>query len=252
MRVAIGGDSKLDAAVPVDQVESLISACSPIPSPMLSICLSNNTGDGNYDGDVASHESGHGFGLYASEHLRSKWRQNQRIQSRDGHLGADHGRSLYATDYLVQRHRIATVPPSYQDDMAVLAGSVNGFGYRADDHGDTIATPVALTFDGQTWSGFGAHRDQHRQRRVVVLDFDGRTRTDWRSIPHPLARTSTPSWSCATPPARFSLRRIRPLVWRPNWCWLLRRPPTSYRSAKMAAYGFVGAYTVSVTRRRRA
>jgi hypothetical protein len=46
-------------------------------------------------------------------------------------------------------------PTTYQDDMAVLAGSVNGFGYRNDDHGNTSAAATPLTSAGGTWSGSG-------------------------------------------------------------------------------------------------
>jgi hypothetical protein len=49
----------------------------------------------------------------------------------------------------------STGPTVYQNDMAILAGCVNGFGYRADDHGDTIATASPLAFEGSTFSGSG-------------------------------------------------------------------------------------------------
>ena len=39
--------------------------------------------------------------------------------------------------------------------MAILAGNTNGFGYRSDDHGDTMATATGLTKVGNTWSGAG-------------------------------------------------------------------------------------------------
>ena len=42
-----------------------------------------------------------------------------------------------------------------QDELAILAGSPNNLGYRIDDHGDSISTPTALSFDGSVWSGAG-------------------------------------------------------------------------------------------------
>ena len=42
-----------------------------------------------------------------------------------------------------------------QDDMAVLANTTNGFGYRSDDHGNTIASATALTKVDNTWEGAG-------------------------------------------------------------------------------------------------
>jgi hypothetical protein len=42
-----------------------------------------------------------------------------------------------------------------QDDMAVLASTTNGFGYRSDDIGNTTGSATALTKAGDTWSGAG-------------------------------------------------------------------------------------------------
>ena len=39
--------------------------------------------------------------------------------------------------------------------MAIIAGSVNGFGYRPDDVGNTIATASPLSFDGVGFDGSG-------------------------------------------------------------------------------------------------
>ncbi|KNC54224.1 uncharacterized protein AMSG_10016 [Thecamonas trahens ATCC 50062] len=41
-----------------------------------------------------------------------------------------------------------------QDDLAIVGGSSNGFGFRADDHGDTLALATTLT-DGATPAGAG-------------------------------------------------------------------------------------------------
>jgi hypothetical protein len=37
---------------------------------------------------------------------------------------------------------------TWQDDMAVIGGSANGFGFRGDDHGNTLATADSLTRQG--------------------------------------------------------------------------------------------------------
>jgi hypothetical protein len=39
-------------------------------------------------------------------------------------------------------------PNTYQDDLAILGGSKNGFGFRADDHGNTTATATPLSSPG--------------------------------------------------------------------------------------------------------
>ena len=38
----------------------------------------------------------------------------------------------------------------YQDDMAIIAGNLNGFGYRPDDFGSSIATATALPISGNS------------------------------------------------------------------------------------------------------
>ena len=42
-----------------------------------------------------------------------------------------------------------------QDDVAVIANGTNGFGFRTDDHGDTLGTATALSPSGQTYSAEG-------------------------------------------------------------------------------------------------
>ena len=46
-------------------------------------------------------------------------------------------------------------PGVWQDDMAVLGNTTNGFGFRSDDVGNTTGSATALTTAGNTWSGEG-------------------------------------------------------------------------------------------------
>ncbi len=106
--------------------------------------FSDNLGNGNakYTAQASSHEAGHGFGL-----------RHQSSYDADGNKIADYyqgpgdgrapimGNSYYATRGLWW-YGTSTSAGTYQDDMAVLARSTNGFGYRADDHGDS---PVGAT-----------------------------------------------------------------------------------------------------------
>jgi hypothetical protein len=48
-----------------------------------------------------------------------------------------------------------TTATTYQDDMSVIASANNGFGYRADDHGNSIASADALSLSGTTFTGSG-------------------------------------------------------------------------------------------------
>src|SRR5262249_55988675 len=62
---------------------------------------------------------------------------------------------------------------NWQDDMAVLASANNGFGYRADDHGDTFASASGLTFDGSSWSASGVI-ERTADRDAFRIDTGGR------------------------------------------------------------------------------
>ncbi|MHC4404509.1 MAG: golvesin C-terminal-like domain-containing protein, partial [Planctomycetota bacterium] len=112
----------------------------------------NNLANGNarYTAEASSHEAGHGFGL---RHQSLYDANGSKVQ--EYYVGPGDGRapimgeSNYATRG-IWWYGTSTSASTYQDDMALLARSANGFGYRADDHGDTAgtATPLAA-LDGQ-------------------------------------------------------------------------------------------------------
>jgi hypothetical protein len=94
---------------------------------------------------AVSHESGHAFGLLH----HSRW-------SADGNLideydsGGPGWTPIMGFDPKVDRTTwdagpTDEGPDTFQDDLAVLGRPANGFGFRADDHGDTPATATPLT-----------------------------------------------------------------------------------------------------------
>jgi len=104
-------------------------------------------GNPRWVGDAASHESGHAFGL---DHQR-RYNADGSLASeynagpRDGHaplMGISYGetRGLWWYGTVGQN--------KYQDDMALIARSANGFGYRADDYGNTFDTATPLVVNG--------------------------------------------------------------------------------------------------------
>ncbi|WP_202921442.1 choice-of-anchor D domain-containing protein [Anatilimnocola aggregata] len=93
--------------------------------------------------EAASHEAGHLFGLYH----QSEWNGNTLVSSYS--QGNAAWAPIMGVGYYSQRttwHNGATdsSPTAYQDDMAILANASNGFGYRADDFGSTLAQASAL------------------------------------------------------------------------------------------------------------
>jgi hypothetical protein len=153
LKVAIGGDDDdwLVRAETANPTGTSVRGSFYNSSPNTVFVFENNfvwNGSSDYQwkvANVASHEAGHAFGL---RHL-SKW-------GADGKLSNpyDPGTNVWTpimgqatqTDRTTWSLGTSELgPKSLQDDMKILAGSQNGFGYRADDHGGWIdtATPLA-------------------------------------------------------------------------------------------------------------
>jgi hypothetical protein len=107
----------------------------------------------SFVGEAIAHESGHGFGL----NHQSRWENGQLVQQyHDGNATAAPimGRSYRKRG--VWFHGSTEIGPNaIQDDLAILSGAVNGFGYRPDDHGDSAATATTVSFSGATFTASG-------------------------------------------------------------------------------------------------
>jgi hypothetical protein len=109
--------------------------------------------------DAATHEAGHSLGL---DH-QSKFRMRNGIYAkaeeyREGTSwkGPIMGSTSYSdrsTWALGTVGDAGTTPPLIQDDMGIIAGTRNGFGYRADDHGDALRNATVLPWDTTYVSG---------------------------------------------------------------------------------------------------
>lgn len=148
-KVVIGGDGAWTGGLAGGL--SYINAFTSTGVPNISYVFSKNLAGGNprYTGDAASHEAGHGFGL---QH-QSKWSGTTLVQ--EYWTGPGDGTApLMGGSYAAQRSvwwygTTGVSSTSYQDDMAVIAGAQNGFGYRART-ATTLATAPALAAQGGT------------------------------------------------------------------------------------------------------
>ena len=115
----------------------------------------NLYGNAKYTAEAVSHETGHAFGL-----------QHQAKYDGSGNLvesystGTGDGRApLMGSSYVATRglwwNGTTFSSTTYQDDMSVIARSTNGFGYRADDHGNSAVTSTSLIVSGTQLSGSG-------------------------------------------------------------------------------------------------
>jgi len=104
--------------------------------------------------EAAAHEAGHGFGLEHQSTYDSSGTKTNEYNPGNSMVAPIVGLSYYSARGLWWRGT-STTPTKVQDDMAVLAGANNAFGYRADDIGNTISTGAPLLVSGSTASGSG-------------------------------------------------------------------------------------------------
>lgn len=115
---------------------------------------------------AAVHESGHAFGLnHQSEYIGFS-RVQEYSDNDPSTIGDGTGRysnqpsaPFMGVSYFAERpiwfSGTATSVFDYQEDLSILSGSNNGFGYRLDDHGDTHAFASPLSMSGDFISDFG-------------------------------------------------------------------------------------------------
>src|SRR5262249_6368749 len=154
LRLDIGGSGRWSGGL-FGGIAYVNSFTSSIVNTVYVFSANLNNGTPKYVGDAAGHESGHGFGL---EH-QSLYRGSTKIA--EYYSGPGDGRaplmgnSYHATRGVWWKGPNTLSASTIQDDMAVIARSANGFGYRPDDHGGSItdATPLALDDDQVSGSG---------------------------------------------------------------------------------------------------
>ena len=117
-------------------------------------------GDGGHVrlGNTASHEAGHGFGLVHQSLYDANGNKIEEYNPGTDIWAPIMGGGSHTTYF--KKHTWHDGPSTYgatqfQDDMAIIAGPINGFGYRPDDHGDTPAAASSLYDNGSVWSGAG-------------------------------------------------------------------------------------------------
>jgi hypothetical protein len=109
-------------------------------------------------GNTTSHEFGHSLGL---RHYRTSQNPNPGDIIPNAIMATpDEGlnREIWATG-------VIEGGGSTQDDMAVISGAGNTFGYRPDDHGGTTATATQLTTSTNTYNATG------RIEQITDADF---------------------------------------------------------------------------------
>ena len=115
-----------------------------------------NLGNGyaQYVSEAVAHESGHAFGLqhqgsYSGTTLVDEYNPGTSAKA------PVMGNSYSATRGLWWYGTSEVSATTFQNDMDVIAGPANGFGYRTDDHGGATSTASSLVLNGTSANGSG-------------------------------------------------------------------------------------------------
>jgi hypothetical protein len=149
LTVVIGGSWSDWYGTQVNGVSLLGSFTSADPN--VAYVFSNNLGTGfpRWVADQVSHEAGRCFGLLN----QSTWSGNvlqAELSSGSNGWAPIMGSSLFASRTTWYNGTTDISPTSFQDDMTIIAGASNGFGYVADDFPDTLATAAQLPISGSS------------------------------------------------------------------------------------------------------
>jgi hypothetical protein len=152
LRVSIGGNGAWTGGT-YGGVAYVGSYTNTIPNTVFVFTVNLGNGAPRYTGEASSHEAGHAFGL---EH-QSLWNGSTLVQSY--YQGPGDGRApIMGRSYSATRGlwwNGTNKNAAMQDDMAILSASHNGFGYRADDHGDSAGTATSLIVSANQVAGSG-------------------------------------------------------------------------------------------------
>lgn len=141
-RVVIGGNgSWFGSAGGVSYVGSF-SDFSPNTSYVFPAQLGN--GNVGYVSEAAAHEAGHAFNL-DHQSLYNGATKTAEYNPGTSAVAPVMGNSYSSTRGVWWYGQSSAGSSVYQDDVAVIASSLNGFGYRPDDYGGTPATAGAVT-----------------------------------------------------------------------------------------------------------
>jgi sugar lactone lactonase YvrE len=240
LRVAIGGDAAgnlLGSAYLNSFTNSDVNTV---------YVFSKNLANGIYIGDVASHEAGHSFGLLHQSTYDQNGVKTNEYNPGDGTWAPLMGLVNSPIPTTWHNGTSSAGPASYQDDMAVLAGSVNGFGYRNDDHGNTSAAATPLASAGGAWSGGGIIETN---ADIDVFSFEATTADTYRialdvaeigANLHAIVELRNAAGAllaAANPATGVGAAMAAVLAADTYYVWV----------TKTSEYGRVGAYTVDVS-----
>lgn len=135
---------------------SYIGAFTDTSLPNISFVFTDQLGKGvpKYTAMATAHEAGHQFGLYH----QANWSGGTLLQDYSDNGGSTATAPIMGDSYGAARglwwNGTSDISSTtIQDDMAVISGANNGFGYRPDDYPGNITAPATLTGTSFSTSG---------------------------------------------------------------------------------------------------
>jgi hypothetical protein len=143
LRVAIGGTGSWSGGT-YGGIAYVNSFTNSIANTVYVFSDNLSNGYYKYAAEASSHEAGHGFGLQHQSQYDANGVKIAEYYSGSGGRAPIMGNSYSAARGLWW-YGTSTSSTTFQDDMAVISRSANGFGYRVDDYGDTATTASPLS-----------------------------------------------------------------------------------------------------------
>jgi hypothetical protein len=174
LKVVIGGDGRNGTGQYWSGSKSggvsFIGSFYNVLLPNVAFVFPDNLGAGfpKYVADAAAHEAGHAFGL---AHQSTYAPDGDKLEEYNPGTVAKApimGLSYHSTRALWWYGTTGS-PTTYQNDVDVLSSALNGFGYRADDHGDAISEATSLDMLDGTFQAQGIIHS------IADVDFFGLT-----------------------------------------------------------------------------
>ncbi len=171
LRAAIGGSYKdwyePQGGAPAGGVGYVNSFTSTIPNVVYVFTV-----DPDDTAEATSHELGHGLGLYHQSAYNSAGQIEHQYHPGNNVWAPIMGNSYNRAITTWFNGPDSNGPTSYQSDMEIIAGSLNGFGLRADDHGNTASQATPLTIQANSASAKGVIEVMHDED-VFSFSSDG-------------------------------------------------------------------------------
>lgn len=153
LRVAIGGDGAW-AGGNMGGIGYVSSFTNSIVNTAYVFSANLARGGAKWIADAGSHEAGHGFGLDHQRSYDASGNKLSEYSAGDSASAPIMGASYNSTRGLWWNGPTSSAK-SLQDNLSILAGSKNGFGYRPDDHGDSPSAATPLDTLGAVVTGVG-------------------------------------------------------------------------------------------------